>query len=134
MKGRIHTDKAQVKVNGKDHYVIDSMDSGTKYDLATTFTEHRSEKMCGKHFRKLKDKVGEQIKERWEREKDKPPRERKLITFVSDGFEGYKIGFAHYFHRFAKLVFGVPIGSKKHGVKHNNNAIGRHNEDYKQRL
>jgi sulfite reductase alpha subunit-like flavoprotein len=84
VKGRIHTDKAQVKVNGKDHYVIDSMDSGTKYDLATTFTEHRSEKMCGKHFRKLKDKVGEQIKERWEREKDKPPRERKLITFVSD--------------------------------------------------
>lgn len=33
----------------------------------------------------------------------------------------------------ARLVFGVPIGSKKYGVKHNKNAIERHNEDYRQR-
>jgi len=50
-----------------------------------------------------------------------------LITFVSDKFGGYKIGFTHYFHRFAKLVFGVPIASKKYGMKHNI-AIERHNE------
>ena len=29
----------------------------------------------------------------------------------------------------AKLVFGIPIKLKKHGVKHNNNAIERYNSD-----
>ena len=29
----------------------------------------------------------------------------------------------------AKLVFGIPIKLKKHGVKHNNNAIERYNGD-----
>jgi transposase-like protein len=44
VKGRIHTDETYVKVKGKDYYSIDSIDSGTKYDLATTFTEHRTKK------------------------------------------------------------------------------------------
>jgi hypothetical protein len=31
------------------------------------------------------------------------------------------------------LTFGVPIACKKHGLNYNNNAIERHNEDFKQR-
>jgi len=133
VKGRIHTDEVQVKVKGKKYYSIDSIDSGTKYDLANTFTKHRTKWVCRKHFKKLKDKIGSQVKEVWEKEKDKPAKERKLITFVSDKFGGYKIGFNYYFYRFAKLVHGVPIARKKYGYRHNNNASERHNEDFKQR-
>jgi transposase-like protein len=133
IKGRIHTDEVQVKVKGKKYYSIDSIDSGTKYDLANTFTKHRTKWVCRKHFKKLKDKIGDKVEEVWKKEKDKPVKERKLITFVSDKFGGYKIGFNYYFYRFAKLVFGVPIACKKYGLEHNNNAIERHNEDFKQR-
>ena len=31
------------------------------------------------------------------------------------------------------MVHGIPIGCKKYGLEHNNNAIERHNEDFKQR-
>ena len=133
VKGKIHTDEVYVKVKGKKYYSINSIDSGTKYDLANTFTEHRSKWVCRKHFNKLKDKIGDQVKEVWKKEKDKPVKERKLITFISDKFEGYKIGFNYYFYRFAKLIHGVPIACKKYGLKHNNNASERHNEDFKQR-
>ena len=37
------------------------------------------------------------------------------------------------FYRHAKLIFGVPIAYKKYGLRHNNNAIERDNEDFKQR-
>ena len=133
VKGRIHTDETYVKVKGERYYSVDSIDSGTKYDLATTFTKHRSKLMCRKHFKKLKVKIGDQVKDVWKEEKDKPVKERELITFVSDKFEGYKIGFNYCFHRFGRLVHGVPIACKKYGLEHNNNAIERHNEDFKQR-
>ncbi len=81
----------------------------------------------------MKNKIGSQVKNVWEKEKNKPAKERKLITFVSDGFEGYKIGFKYHFYRIAKLSFGVTIACKKHGLNYNNNAIERHNEDFKQR-
>lgn len=118
-------------MKSEKHYSVNSIDSKTKYNLATTFTDHRTKKKCREHFKRLWDKIGEQVKAVWEKEKNKPAEERKLITFVSDKFEGYKIGFTYYFYRFAKLVFGVPIVCKKYGLKHNNNAIERHNEDFK---
>ncbi|MGF3585494.1 MAG: hypothetical protein ACQXXD_07280, partial [Thermoplasmatota archaeon] len=49
-----------------------------------------------------------------------------------DKFEGYKIGFTYYFYRFRRLTHGVPIACKQYGLEHNNNAIERHNEDFKQ--
>ena len=52
-----------------------------------------------------------------------------MIVFVSDGFENYKNAFNKLFCFVAKLVFGIPIKLKKHGVKHNNNAIERYNSD-----
>lgn len=48
---------------------------------------------------------------------------------MSDGFENYKNAFNKLFCFVAKLVFGIPIKLKKHGVKHNNNAIERYNSD-----
>ncbi len=55
----------------------------TKYNLATTFTKRRSKQKCRTHFKKLKNKIGDQVKEIWEKEKD-------------------------HFYRIAKLTFGVP--------------------------
>lgn len=133
VKGKIHTDEIVVKVKGRKEYSINSLDSKTKYNLATSFVKKRSKKKCREHFKKLKDKIGDQVKEVWQREKAKPPKKRNLITFVSDKFENYKNGFKYYFYRFAKLTFGVPIACKKYGLEHNNNPIERHNEDYKQR-
>jgi len=133
VKGRVHTDETYVKVKGKKHYSVNSIDNKTKYNLATTFTEHRTKEKCREHFKKIWDKIGEQVERRWKKEKDKPPKKRKLVTFVSDKFENYRNGFNYYFYRHAKLIFGVPIAYKKYGLRHNNNAIERHNEDFKQR-
>jgi len=133
VKGRIHTDEVQVKVKKKRHYSINSIDSKTKYNLASTFTKHRTKRVCRNHFKKIRAKIGTQVKEVWDREKTKPRKERKLITFVSDKFGGYKIGFTFCFYRFARLVHGVPIACKRYGLEHNNNAIERYNEDFKQR-
>jgi len=133
VKGRIHTDDIHVKVKKKPHYSINSIDSKTKYNLAATFTDHRTKKKCREHFKKLDEKIGEQVRERWRNERVKSAKDRKLITFVSDGFEGYRIGFNKYFHYHGKLVFGVPIACRKYGLEHNNNPIERHNEDFRQR-
>jgi len=133
VKGRIHTDEVHIKVKGEPYRPITSVDSKTKYNLALTFTKHRTKQKCKEHFKKLKEKIGEQVKMVWEQEKRKPPKERKLITFVSDKFEGYRIGFIFCFYRLATIVHGVPIACKKYGLEHNNNAIERHNEDFKQR-
>ncbi len=58
VKGRVHTDEIYVKVKGKGYYSINSVDSKTKYNLATTFTKHRSKQKCRAHFKKLKNKIG----------------------------------------------------------------------------
>lgn len=66
-------------------------------------------------------------------EKHKPPRERRLVTFVSDKLWQYRTAFNRYFYRIARLVYGVSIACKQYGLKHNNNPIERHNQDIKQR-
>lgn len=133
IKGKIHTDEVHIKIKGEQFRPINSIDSKTKYNLGMTFVKNRTQEKCRQHFKKLRDKIGDQVKERWKKERHKPPKKRKLIVFVSDGFENYKNGFKHYFYRYGKLVFGVPIACKKYGLEHNNNPIERHNEDYKQR-
>ncbi|MDI6855618.1 MAG: hypothetical protein QMD21_02380 [Candidatus Thermoplasmatota archaeon] len=52
VKGRIHTDEVHVKVKGKSYRPINSIDSKTKYNLAVTFTEHRTKEKCREHFKK----------------------------------------------------------------------------------
>ena len=89
VKGGIHTDEVHVKqVKGKTYRPINSIDSKTKYNLATTFTQHRTKEVCRGHFKKLNDKVGEQVRDVWEKEHSKPVKKRELVTFVSDKFEG----------------------------------------------
>lgn len=84
-------------------------------------------------FKGLKKGIGKQVNGVFEREKHKPPKARKLVTFVSDGLEQYKTAFNRYFYRIARLRHGVPIACRRYGLEHNNNPIERHNEDIKQR-
>ena len=115
-------------------YDINSIDGKTKYVLAHTFMKSRTEKKCREHFKQIKTTCQKQIRERYEKEKIKPKKKRKLITFVSDKFENYKTGAKCYFYRQAKIVFGVPIACKKYGLAHNNNPIEKYNQDIKDQI
>ena len=57
-----------------------------------------------------------------------------MIIFVCDRFVNYKTAFKILFYRIAMLRFGVPIKSKRNGLKHNNNPIERYNQDIKDRI
>jgi transposase-like protein len=68
------------------------------------------------------------------KEKHKPAKKRKLVTFVSDKFENYRNAFNKLFYRTCRLTFGVPIACKKYGLTHNNNPIERYNGDIEDRV
>lgn len=109
------------------------MDSRTKYNLCTRLVWSRTLEEIDEFFGELKKSTGGQIHEVFGLERSKPPRERKLVTFVSDKLWQYRTAFNRYFYRIARLVHGVPIAAKQYGLEHNNNPIERHNQDIKQR-
>lgn len=123
-----------MKVKGKDCYDLNCIDHVTKYVTAHLFVEKRTIEKCKEFLRQVKVTCYDQILERYKQEKHKPKKKRKLITFVSDGFENYRTAFSKLFRRTAKLVFGVPIACKKYGLKHNNNSVERYNGDLKDRI
>jgi transposase-like protein len=134
IKGNIHTDEKIIHVKKKQMYDLNSIDSKTKYVLAHLFVEKRTKKQCRALFKQIKDTCYEQILDKYEKERKKPKKKRRLITFVSDGFKNYEDGAKHYFYRVAKIVFGVPIACKKHKLKHNNNPIEKYNQDIKDHI
>lgn len=123
-----------MKVDGKDCYDLNAIDSKTKYVLAESFVESRTLKACKSFLSQIKKTCYEQILEVYRKEKHNPVKKRKLITFVCDGFENYKSAFNKLFFSVAKLVSGVPIACRKYGLKHNNNAVERYNGDLKDRI
>ena len=88
---------------------------------------------CKAFLGQIKKTCYEQILERYNLEKCKPKKKRKLITFVSDKFENYKSAWSVLFGRVTKLRFGIPIKAKKAGLEHNNNHIERYNGKLKDR-
>lgn len=113
---------------------MNAIDSKTKYVLAHLFVEKRSIAKCVEFLRQIKITCYGQILTRYEQEKGKPKKKRKLIVFVCDKFENYKNAFNKLFCFVAKLRFGVPIKAKRNGLKHNNNHIERYNQDIKDRI
>lgn len=101
--------------------------------MGCKFIESRTLDEFDDFFKGLKKGIGTQVHEVFSRERNKPPKERKLITFVSDKLEQYKTAFNRYFYRIARLVHGVSIACRRYGLKYNNNPIERHNQDIKQR-
>ena len=102
--------------------------------LAHLFVERRTIKKCVEFLSQIKTTCYEQILAVYEKEKKKPKRKKKLIIFVCDKFANYKNAFNKLFCFVAKLRFGVPIKSKRNGLKHNNNHIERYNQDIKDRI
>lgn len=102
--------------------------------MAHLFVEKRTLGKCIEFLKQIKITCYKQILERYKKERNKPKKKRKLIIFVCDKFENYKTSFNKLFYRVAKLRFGIPIKSKKNGLKHNNNHIERYNQDIKDRI
>lgn len=127
--GRVHYDEKYVNVKGKYHYDLNAIDSGSKFILSELLVEKRTLCVCKALLKKIKYWCSEQIRERYHREKKKPRKERKLITFVSDKFSNYKTAWQKLLARTTTLCFGVPIACKKYGLEHNNNPIERYNRE-----
>ena len=113
---------------------MNCIDSITKYITAHLFVEKRTTKKCIEFLSQIKTTCYSQILLKYYLEKYKKIKERKLVTFVCDGFENYKNAFNKLFYRVAKLQFGVPIKAKKFGLKYNNNPIERYNGKLKDRI
>lgn len=121
-------------MKGKDHYDLNCIDHQTKYITAHLFVEKRTLKTCIAFLRQIKITSYDQILKRYDQERKKPKKKRKLITFVCDGFTSYKTAWCKIFSRVSKLVSGVPIACRKHKLQHNNNAIERYNGKIKDRI
>lgn len=122
-----------MKVKGIDHYDLNCIDHVTKYATAHLFVESRTLKECIEFLRQIKITCYDQILEIYKKEKHKKVKKRKLITFVSDGFENYKNAWSKLFRIVTKLISGIPIKAKVAGLKHNNNHIERYNGKIKDR-
>lgn len=126
-------DEKCIKVGGEQNYDLNVKDSKTKYIHAHRFVEKRTKPAVVAFLREIKNVSYNQILKKYREERHKLVKERKLVIFVSDKFENYRNAFNKLFYRVAILRFGVPIGSKRYGLRHNNNAIERYNEDINQR-
>ncbi len=120
----------------KDHweYRLTAIDSKTKFVLAELVVKSRTLKACVAFLYQIKKWCYPQMLERYKKELKKPSEKRRLIIFVSDKFGNYKSSWRKLFSRITKLRFGVPIACKKHGLKHNNNAVERHNRELSRRF
>ena len=113
---------------------MNAVDSKTKYVLAHSFVEKRTFHACVKFLSQIKKNCYKQILEVFLKEKHKKAKDRKLVTFVCDGYWPYRTSFNKLFYGVAKLVFNVPIACKKFGLKHNNNPAERYNQNLDDRI
>lgn len=133
IKGNLHTDEKEMKVGKSCVHDINTIDSKTKFVVEEELMRQRSKKRIHQYFKRIKDSIYGQLLERYNKEKHKPAKKRKLFSFIQDGFENYKSGSTKYFFLVCRIVAGVPIACKKYGLEHNNNAIERYNQDIKDR-
>ena len=115
-------------------YDLNAIDSKTKYVLAHSFVDERTQEKCVSFLQQIKITCYKQILEIYNKEKIKPKKKRKIITFVCDGFANYKTAWSKLFYGVTKLISGVPIACKKYGLEHNNNPIERYNQDIKDQI
>ena len=121
-------------MKGKECYDLNCIDNVTKYVTAHLFVEKRTVAKCKEFLKQIKITCYDQILERYNQEKNKVKKKRKLIIFVSDGFENYKTAWSVLFRRVSKMIHGIPIKYKRLGLTHNNNPIERYNGKIKDRI
>ena len=118
LKGSVHADEVIVKVKRGKDYSWGAIDRQTRFKISGPLTLTRSYRLGAKPlYEKLRDGC-----------EGLPPR------IVSDGLGHYRRAYNKYFyHTGVKMVHGVSIACRKHGLKHNNNPIERENERIKMR-
>src|SRR3989338_4181419 len=134
IKGRIHFDEKYTRVKDHWEYRLTAIDSKTKLVLAEIVVIERTKEACVSFLQQIKTWCYQQMLEQYKKELKKPVKNRRLIIFVSDKFWNYKAAWKKLFSRITKIKFGVPIACKKFGLKHNNNAVERHNRELSRRL
>jgi len=132
--GRIHIDEKYTRVKDHWEYRLTAIDSKTKFVLAEIVVVERTRKACIAFLQQIKGWCYNQMLEKYREELKKPAEKRRLVVFVSDKFWNYKAAWKKLFYRITKLKFGVPIACKKFGLKHNNNAVERHNRELSRRF
>ncbi|MEA3378324.1 MAG: hypothetical protein U9Q69_01670 [Nanoarchaeota archaeon] len=90
-------DEKYVHMKKEHGYDLNAIDHKTKYILAHSFVENRTENKVVAFLRQIKITCYNQILNQYKREKHKKVKDRNLITFVSDGFENYKNAFNKLF-------------------------------------
>ncbi|MDP3640402.1 MAG: DDE-type integrase/transposase/recombinase, partial [Nanoarchaeota archaeon] len=130
----IHFDEKYTRVKDHWEYRLTAIDSETKLVLAEIVVIERTLEACISFLQQIKKWCYKQMLEQYKQELEKPVGKRKLIIFVSDKFENYRTSWKKLFYRITKLKFGVPIACKKFGLKHNNNAVERHNRELSRRF
>ena len=122
-----------MKVGKEDHYDINTIDRKTKFILEEEFMKSRTKEKINAYFKRIKDKVYDQMLKKYKEEKKKYPKKKNsklnLFQFFSDGFENYGTAAKKYFGRVCNITTGVPIKAKIAGLKHNNNSIEKYNQD-----
>jgi transposase-like protein len=118
LKGSLHADEVIVKVKRGNGYSWGAIDKRTRYKISGPLTLTRSYSLGAKP-------LYETLRDRCE---GLPPR------IVTDKLGHYHLAFNKYFyHTGVKMVHGVPIACRKHGLRHNNNPIERENQRIKTR-
>jgi len=118
LRGSIHADEVIVKVKGGMSYSWGAIDRRTRYKISGPLTLTRSYRLGARPlYEKLRD-----------RSENLPPR------IVTDKLGHYRRAFNKYFyHTGVKMIHGVPIACRKHGLSYNNNPIERENQRIKTR-
>jgi len=130
----LHLDEKYVKVNGKDCYDLNCIDSVTKFVPAHLFVDKRTKNKCVEFLSQIKTTCYDQILNEYYLKKYCRGNGDNRINFVCDKFANYKSAFTKLFYRTCRLTFGVPIACKKFNLEYNNNPIERYNGKLKDRL
>ncbi|HLC70477.1 MAG TPA: DDE-type integrase/transposase/recombinase [Candidatus Nanoarchaeia archaeon] len=130
----MHFDEKYTRVKDHWEYRLTAIDSKTKFVLAEIVVIERTKEACVSFLQQIKTWCYKQMLEQYKKELKKPAKKRKLFLFVSDKFWNYKVAWKKLFSRITKIKFGVPIACKKFGLKHNNNAVERHNRELSRRF
>ena len=129
IKGRIHYGEKYARVKDHREFRLAAIGNLTKFVLADDVVVKRTFTTCVSFLGIIRSWCYVQILERYLKERNKPPKRRRPIIFVSDKFALYKTAWRKLFYRVTELRFGVPIACKKYGLEHNNNPVERHNRE-----
>lgn len=120
LSGIINTDEQMIKSKGKWVWAWNSIDNETKFVLASTITKKRTVANARKHFKEVKQTIGEQ----------------KPDFVITDKLKAYPQAVRREFHSVAPLYKNTKgtrhISIVGHRKQINNNQIERYHNDFRE--